>query len=106
MPDVVYDNPGIDAEVSGGASASAVFGGTVAGVYVVPGFNNVVILRHGSYYTVYGNIVSPSVKSGDNVRQGQSLGRLGSDPDHDNCCTIHFEVWKNRTKLDPSAWIQ
>lgn len=106
MPDVVYDNPGIDAEVSRGSSASAVFAGTVAGVYVVPGFNNVVILRHGNYYTVYGNITSPSVKSGDNVKQGQNLGRLGDDPDNGGHGLIHFEVWKNRTKLDPSSWIQ
>lgn len=106
MPDVVYDNPGIDAEVARGSSASAVFAGTVAGVYVVPGFNNVVILRHGNYYTVYGNITSPSVKSGDNVKQGQNLGRLGDDPDNGGHGLIHFEVWKNRTKLDPSSWIQ
>lgn len=105
LPDVVYDNPGIDAETSAGSSAQAVFGGKVSGVYVVPGYSTVIIVNHGDYYTVYGNIASPSVKTGDSVKAGQSLGKLTKDTE-DNTTKIHFEVWKNRNKLNPAEWIR
>ena len=106
LPDVVYDNPGIDAQVGAGASAQAVFAGRVSGVYMLPGFNTVVIVNHGGYYTIYGNIASASVKVGDNVKQGQSVGKLAIDPDSPGHSTIHFEVWKNREKQNPANWIR
>ena len=106
LPDVVYDNPGIDARVSPGANALAVFNGKVSGVYMLPGYNNVIIVNHGSYYTVYGNISAPAVKVGDNVRAGQGLGKLAPDEDDNSHSSIHFEVWKNREKLNPLEWIR
>ena len=106
LPDVVYDTPGIDAEVSPGASALAVYGGKVSGVYMIPGYNTVVIVNHGNYYTVYGNISSPAVKVGDQVRAGQGLGALAPDDDDHSRSSIHFEVWKNREKLNPLEWIR
>lgn len=106
LPDVVYDNPGIDAQTSAGASAQAVYGGKVSGVYVIPGFSTVVIVNHGNYYTVYGNIASPAVKVGDSVKQGQNLGKLAVDEDDSSHSAIHFEVWRNRDKLNPSEWIR
>lgn len=106
LPDVMYDNPGIDAEVALGASAQAVYGGKVSGVYVIPGYSTVVIVNHGSYYTVYGNISSPAVKVGDVVKQGQSLGRLAQAEEDSSHSSIHFEVWKNREKLNPLDWIR
>lgn len=106
LPGVEYDNPGIDAEVSPGAHAQAVFAGKVSGVYVLPGFNTVVIVNHGGYYTIYANIASPSVKVGDTVSQGQGLGRIAEDSDSPGHYKIHFEVWKNRDKLNPQAWIR
>lgn len=106
LPDVKYDNPGIDAEVSAGATAQAVYAGKVSGVYVIPGYSTVVIVNHGNYYTVYGNIQSPAVKVGDVVKQGTGMGRLApaeEDPSHSS---IHFEVWHNREKQNPASWIR
>lgn len=106
LPKVQYDNPGIDAEVSAGSHAQAVYEGKVSGVYSVPGYNTVVIINHGDYYTVYGNIASAAVKVGDGVKAGQNLGSLARDPDNDKRTTIHFEVWHNREKQNPAAWIR
>lgn len=106
LPDVMYDNPGIDAEVGSGASALAVYGGKVSGVYMLPGYNTVVIVNHGNYYTVYGNIAASAVKVGDNVNAGQGLGRLAPDEDDSSKSSIHFEVWRNREKLNPLEWIK
>lgn len=106
LPDVMYDNPGIDAEVNRGASAIAVYEGKVSGVYMIPGYNTVVIVNHGNYYTVYGNISSPSVKVGDMVSVGQGLGLLAAQEDDDTHGSIHFEVWRNREKLNPQEWLK
>lgn len=106
MPEVMYDNLGIDAEVQKGAAARAVYPGTVSGVFAIPGYNTVVIINHGEYYTVYGNIGSPSVKKGEKVKSGQPLGNLMADPSEGGRTIIHFEVWHNREKLNPEAWIR
>ena len=106
LPDVEYENPGIDAESDAGASARAVFNGKVSGVYILPGYNTVVILNHGNYYTVYGNIASPSVKIGDQVEEGTSLGKLTLNEEDQRRSSIHFEVWKNREKLNPQDWLK
>lgn len=106
LPDVIFDNPGIDVEVSKGASVKSVYGGEVSGVYVVPGFSTVVIVSHGDYYTVYGNIGKASVKVGESVKQGQTIGTLTDDADNPGHSTLHFEVWKGREKLNPQLWIQ
>lgn len=106
LPDVVYDNPGIDAEVARGATAQAVYAGKVSGVYMIPGFSTVVIVNHGGYYTVYGNLASASVKVGDVVKQGSAVGRVADSEDSPGHGQIHFEVWKNRDKQDPLAWMR
>ena len=106
LPDVTYDNPGIDVDVSKGASVNSVFRGTVSGVYMVPGFATVVIVCHGDYYTVYGNVASAAVKVGDTVKQGQHLGKVAEDADNPGHGAFHFEVWKGREKLNPSSWIR
>lgn len=105
LPDVEFDNPGIDAETNAGDKARAVFKGKVSGVYLLPGYNTVVIVNHGNYYTVYGNISSPAVKIGDNVEAGSTLGPLALNDDDSSHASIHFEVWKNREKLNPQLWL-
>lgn len=106
LPDVVYENPGIDAEVASGASAIAVYEGKVSGVYMLPGYHTVVIVNHGNYYTVYGNISSPSVSVGQEVSAGHRLGTIAPDEDNQNRSSIHFEVWRNRDKLNPMEWLR
>ncbi|MDE7342618.1 MAG: M23 family metallopeptidase, partial [Muribaculaceae bacterium] len=105
-PFCMYENPGLDADVSSGASAQAVYAGTVSGVYMIPGFSTVVIVNHGEYYTVYGNLGSAAVKVGDRVKQGQTVGKVTTDPDNPGHSEIHFEVWKGKEKQNPAAWIR
>lgn len=106
LPDVMYDNLGIDAEVSAGAAVQSVYGGTVSAVFIMPDYQTVVMVNHGNYVTVYGHIGTASVKNGDVVKQGQQLGTLVADPDDPGSSVLHFEVWKNREKQDPMQWIR
>lgn len=104
MKNVFFDNPGIDARVAPGATAKAVYDGKVSGVYLLSGFNTVVIVNHDNYYTVYGNLKSAQVKAGEEVKAGQAIGPLANDEDGDGM--IHFEVWRNREKLNPLDWLR
>lgn len=106
LPEVVYDNPGIDAEVAKGASVNAVCSGKVSGVYKVSGYGSVVIVNHGEYYTVYGNLSSVNVSVGSSVATGQSVGSAASDPDDPRRGSVHFEVWKGREKQNPELWLR
>ncbi|MDD2961632.1 MAG: peptidoglycan DD-metalloendopeptidase family protein [Muribaculaceae bacterium] len=103
---VETDNGGIDIETAAGASARAVFGGKVSAVFQTDGFNTVVMLRHGNYLTVYVNLQQSFVSSGQEVKAGQSLGKIFSDPDDENRTILHFEIRKEKTKLNPQQWIK
>jgi murein DD-endopeptidase MepM/ murein hydrolase activator NlpD len=106
LDNVVYDNTGIDVEVSTGATAKAVYDGVVSGVYQADGFSHVVLIRHDNYYSVYANLGSVSVSAGQTVKQGQSLGTVAKDSEDKNRSIFHFEIWKERTRMNPSDWIR
>lgn len=106
LPDVMYDNLGIDVEVNPGAQVKAVYGGKVSAVFIMPDYQTVVMVNHGNYVTVYGHIGTAAVKSGDTVTQGQALGSLVKDEDGGKHSTLHFEVWKNRETQNPMHWIK
>ena len=99
-------NSGIDIQTSPGADARAVFNGEVTRVFVVPGYNNSVIVRHGNYLTVYSNLSQVYVKAGDRVSTRQAIGRIYSDPEDGNSTILHFQLWKEKTKLNPQPWLE
>lgn len=106
VSNVQVNNSGIDIETSPGASARAVFDGEVSSVFHVNGYRNVVMLRHGNYLTVYAGIDALSVKKGDKVKAGQTLGTIYSDPEDGNRTQLHFEVRRERAKLNPEEWVK
>lgn len=99
-------NSGIDIQTSPGAEARAVFNGVVTRVFVVPGYNNSVIIRHGNYLTVYSNLSEVYVKAGDKVSTRQPIGRIFSDTEEGNATILHFQLWKEKTKLNPQPWLE
>lgn len=103
---VESSSKGIDIQTRPGASAVAVYNGTVSKIFSVPGFNSSIILRHGNYLTVYANLVGLNVKTGDKVKTGQSLGKIYSDPQQDNLTVLHFQLWKDTQRLNPESWLR
>ncbi len=100
------NNNGIDIQTTAGAEARAIFKGVVTRVFVMPGFNNNVIIRHGNYLTVYSNLSEVYVKAGDVVATRQSIGKIFTDTEKGNETILHFQIWQERTKLNPSPWIR
>ncbi len=106
VSNVKVNNSGIDIQTAPGSSARAVFAGEVSSVFHVNGYQNVVMLRHGNYLTVYAGLDKLAVKKGDKVKAGQELGTIYSDPDDDNRTVLHFEVRRERAKLNPEDWVK
>lgn len=105
LPKVETNNPGIDIEASQGATVYAVFEGEVSQIFKLAGYNNVVVLRHGDYVTVYANIASLNVRKGDKVKTGQALGRLFVDRNDGNRSILHFELRREKEKQNPELWL-
>ncbi|GAB6013281.1 murein hydrolase activator EnvC family protein [Viscerimonas tarda] len=102
---VTTESNGIDIQTQAGSEARSIFQGEVTVVGAFPGYNNYVIVRHGGYYTFYGNIQQVSVKIGQKVETGQSLGRIYTDIDTGRS-QMHFQLWKGTTKLNPEPWLR
>lgn len=100
---VATNSSGIDIHAQTGSQARSVFDGEVSRVMAFPGYNNCIIIRHGGYYTFYGNIRQVSVKQGQRVSAGQSLGTIYSDS---GGAQLHFQLWKGTTKLNPEPWLR
>ena len=98
------DNKGIDIQGQPGALARSIFNGEVAVVFQVNGLMNVII-RHGSYISVYCNLSSASVSKGQKVSTRQTIGRVYSDPSDGDRTILHFQLRKETSKLNPEAWI-
>ena len=99
-------NNGIDMQTTAGTEAKAIYKGVITRVFVMPGFNNNVIIRHGDYLTVYSNLSEVYIKAGDAVDTHQLIGKIYTDPEKNNETILHFQIWHERTKLNPAVWIK
>jgi septal ring factor EnvC (AmiA/AmiB activator) len=97
-------NNGIDITSVPGTEVRAVFEGQVTKVFAILGANYTVLIRHGEFLSVYQNLVNVRVKTGDRVLTKEGLGEAFTD-EKENVASVHFEVWQERTILNPEEWI-
>lgn len=102
---VLTNNPGIDISPKGNDGCFAVFDGIVTRVFITPGYNNSVIVRHGDYLTVYSNLANVSVSQGISVKAGQRIGTIAKD-ELKNQTKLHFQIWHEQTKQNPEIWLK
>ena len=104
LRNVTLDNKGIDIQGKPGAEARAIFNGKVAAVFQLNGLFNILV-RHGSYISVYCNLSKTNVKQGDDVSTKQILGTVFSDASDNNRTVLHFQLRKEKDKLNPEVWL-
>jgi septal ring factor EnvC (AmiA/AmiB activator) len=97
---VEISNNGIDIGIKTNTGVKAVAAGTVVSTHFVPGYRNMVLVRHGDYYTVYSNLESVSVSSGTALAAGQTIGNISTQAGE-----LHFELWRQKERLNPERWI-
>ncbi|WP_439880386.1 murein hydrolase activator EnvC family protein [Pontibacter sp. MBLB2868] len=101
---VIVENRGIDIQTAAGATARAIFEGKVLTVASVPGMNNIVMVQHGEYFTVYAKLKSVSVTTGQTVKVNEPIGTIYTDTD--GTTELQFQIWKNSSNMNPETWLK
>jgi len=99
-------NQGINIAAPAGTPIKAAAPGVVA--YAgneLRGYGNLVLIQHGDgLVTAYAHAASLSVKKGDQVTAGQTIGTVGQTGAVDQP-QLHFEVRKNSQPVDPKQYL-
>lgn len=98
LKDVKLDNKGINILGQPGSMARSIYDGEVSAVYGWQG-TMLVMVRHGSYISIYCNLKSVSVSKGQKVSARQALGAIGADN------ILQFQLRKETAKLNPESWL-
>jgi len=101
---IKINNNGVDISSELAAPVQSIFEGTVVGMKNIPGFDNMVIVQHGSFYSVYSKLGDVFVQKGDKISTGQSIGRL-SVLNANGLSTLHFEIWNGKKQMNPEHWL-
>ena len=81
----------------------SVFDGVVKQIVVMPGYDQCVLIQHGTYFTFYCKLGKVAVKSGQTISRGQKIGTL--EPETKNSSSLHFQIWNGTVKQNPENWL-
>lgn len=99
---VVLNSKGINYVGRQGARARTIFDGEVSAVFAFGGMKNVLV-RHGSYISVYCNLSSVIVHKGQKVKARDLLGTVADDGTGQY--VLHFQLRQETKLLNPEGWI-
>ena len=101
---VTIDNKGIYLQTISGADARAIYEGEVTWCAQMNG-SYAVIVQHGNYRSVYSQLSKIYVKQGDKLQAKQAIGLIQTDTNEDNKTELYFQIYKDRSILNPSLWL-
>ena len=102
---ISIQNQGVDIQTPVASLVKSVHDGLVKRIAFIPGaMNNVVIIQHGDYFTVYAKLKSVRIKIGDKVKLGEVIGVV--DTDNEGKSELQFQVWKGSKNLNPKKWLK
>ena len=95
------DNPGIDITAKSTTPVQSVFDGLVTTITFISGYGTTVIIDHDNgYFTVFTHLENLLISENMLVKEGQEIGFVSNNN------IIHFEIWGNNQKLNPTKWIK
>ncbi|MFO7847763.1 MAG: peptidoglycan DD-metalloendopeptidase family protein [Balneolaceae bacterium] len=97
--------PGVDIATQPRSTVRAVSDGYVFEIVPFPDFGEVVLVKHGTYYTAYGNMSSIYARKNQLVQQGDVIG-LSGDEDNLRGEVLFFLVRVGSNFVDPELWLQ
>lgn len=86
-----------------GTSVKTIFDGTVSTVQTVEDMQ-VVIIQHGKYFSTYSNLSGVNVQRGQEVKTGQTIGRVAVN--FDGIGAIDFFMSNEKSNYDPESWLR
>jgi len=100
---VTVDNPGITIGSDIGTAVKALFDGEVSSVTNIENMQ-VVILKHGAYFTTYSNLSGVNLSRGQTIHTGNVLGRVA--PNDEGVGSIDLIISNEKGNLNPEAWLR
>ena len=101
---VTIINDGIGIQTEKDSKVKSVFDGVVSSISTIAGMNNVVLIKHGDYFTVYARLKTINVKKGQTVRAEDVIGDVYTN--RDGISELEFRVYKGTTRLNPESWLE
>lgn len=96
---------GIEIATSAQTPVRSVFDGKVERIFAMPGYGTCVMVSHGDYATIYGNLSSVQVRQGQQLRAGEALGRSGTSAEPLGA-GVFFALFASGQAEDPLPWLQ
>lgn len=94
---------GIEVALDKDTQVKSVFDGVVKQIMVQPGYNICVIIQHGNYFSFYCRLKSTTVKAGDKVSTGQTIGVVDT---MNGQTRLHLEIWQGSQPQNPLNWLR
>ncbi len=100
-------HPGIDMGAAQGTPIFATADGVVVRTeYKTSGYGLNVVIDHGNgYKTLYAHMIEIGAKPGQSIKRGQVIGYVGSTG-YSTAPHVHYEVFKNDTRIDPAPFVE
>lgn len=104
----VYDkitirNDGINFLVPAYSEVQVVYDGEVSKIVSLPTNQFAIIVKHGTYFTVYSGLDHIKVESGDAVQKGDVIGNFEN---YENKLILNFQIWQGTNKINPYHWLK
>ena len=91
---------GVDIAAPAGQPVQAVFAGKVVYSGKIGGYGQLLILDHGDqYYSLVGQLGEIHKREGDDVKEGETLGRSALDG-----APVYFEIRQRHVAVNPVPW--
>ncbi len=100
---VTVDNPGITIGSEIGTSVKALFDGEVSSVTNIENMQ-VVIIKHGAYFSTYSNLSGVHLSRGQNIHTGQIVGKVA--PNDEGIGSIDLIISNEKSNLNPEGWLR
>ena len=100
---VSVPSDGLSIETNIGAPVKAIFDGEVRSVFNVGG-KQLVMVRHGKYFTTYGNLSAAKVSKGQIVTAGQVIGTAGVNDEGVGEVTLQLDT--ETSTINPEPWLR
>jgi len=100
----IMDVTGLTVATEIGSSVKSVFDGVISSVVFIEEMQ-VVIIQHGEYFSTYSNLGSVIVKTGQNVKTGQVIGKAAANLDGNGSIDLYINDAKGND-IDPEKWLK
>jgi len=100
---ITVPSDGITIETAIGSPVKSIFDGEVSSVFNV-GDKQLVIVRHGKYFTTYGNLSAASVSKNQKITAGQVKGKAGINDE--GVGEVYLQLDTETSTTNPEPWLR